>query len=71
MGLSPTSLSIEGILGVDDLSEKINLALNAELLSRFISRAGKAYCPTQMVNMTLKTVAINEPGADFLRAILT
>jgi len=31
---------------VDDLYGKSNLSLNAEMLSRFIKKAGKVYCLT-------------------------
>ena len=57
MGLTAlTNLRIENLMGAKDKQNKIELALNAELLHKLTSNGDKAYCPLQLVRSTIKVI---------------
>ena len=57
MGLTAlTNLRIENLMGAKDKQNKIELALNAELLHKLTSNGDKAYCPLQLVRSISKVI---------------
>ena len=59
MDLQPMMhISLEGILGIEPFTNKLELTLRAELLSRLIGKCSGPYSPTGMVKACLSTVRI-------------
>jgi len=67
-----TNLSINGIIGAElgqeqsKIMNKISLALNAEVIQRLISLAGKPYCSKALVDYVIKTISFNDRDASKL-----
>ena len=54
-----SDLSIENLVGAKDRLNKVELALNAELLVKLTSR-GEGYCPEQMVRAVIQLIGNSE-----------
>ena len=61
-----TDFSIENLLGAKDRMNKVELAINAEVLHKLTSR-GDRYCPDQVVKAALKLISNSEPMAPELK----
>ena len=62
LGLNPlVDLSIQSLLGAKDSLNKVELALNAELLHRLASYGGNVYNPEELVKSVTKVIGRCEP----------
>ena len=65
-GIETMEATMESILGITG-RDKLSLTLNAEIIKRLVSLAGKVYCPNTLVKAALKTVLMNDPRGSKLR----
>ena len=62
IGLKQVSISIDQVMGAtEEVTGKLSLALNAELMQQIISQGGKVYDPKLIVKRAIRTIIINEP----------
>ena len=54
------SITLEGVLGVEQSDNKLELTLRAELLSKLIGKCNGPYSPIETVRSCLRTIKIVE-----------
>ena len=54
-----TDFTIENLLGAKDRLDRIELAINAEIIHRLTSN-GEGYCPNQVVKASLQLIRYSE-----------